>query len=272
MHNSFGLTSIQGRSVSNASTDSRHEFAPREDQAVHTFLDAKLMAQSLRQALAVRKIALSHSDCLELVAKQFGLANWNVLAARIEATTDTSALRLPRHWSITNQTDQKHYRLGLDPLEAGTALIESRFQRGSGVDLSGDNYACLMQSVLADNLTGQRVKLSASIRTEDADAASIWMRVDRAPGNVLRFDNMLHRQEDAAVRGTQRWTECSIVLDVPRDAASIHYGLLLKGHGRVWARQFHLEPVGDDVATTAGHGRYLDRPSNLGFAEGRPDA
>lgn len=235
---------------------------------MYTYLDSKLMAQSLRQALAARNMTLSHSECLELIAKQFGLANWNVLAARIEATSnDTKPLRPPRHWSITNQTNQKYYRLGLDPDEAGTALIESRFQRGSGVDLSDDHYASLMQSVLADNLTGRRVKLSATLRTEDADAASIWMRVDRAPGNMLRFDNMLHRKDDAALHGTQRWTECSVVLDVPQDAASVHYGLLLKGHGRAWARQFHLAPVGEDVATTAGVGRYLDRPSNLGFSD-----
>lgn len=241
---------------------------------MHTYLDAKLMAKSLRQALAARNIALSHSDCLELVARQFGLADWNTLVARIEAgAMDIEALRLPRNWSITNQANQRYYRAGLDPVEAGTALIESRFQRRSGVDLSADDFASLMQSILADRLKGRHVKLSANIRTEDADAASIWMRVDQAPGNVQRFDNMMHRRENGALRGTQRWTECSVVLDVPKDAASIHYGFLLQGYGRVWARQFHLEPVGDDVAPTAGFGRYLDRPSNLDFSEeNRPDA
>ena len=225
---------------------------------MHTFLDAKLMAQSLRQALAVRKIALS-------------LANWNVLAARIEATTDTSVLRLPRHWSITNQTNQKQYRLGLDPLEASTALIESQFQRGSGVDLSGDNYACLMQSVLADNLTGQRARLLASSRTGcgcsfDLDARRSCAGQRAALRQHVASTGRRCRSWHTAMDGMQYRARRT------RDAASIHYGLLLKGHGHVWARQFQLEPVGADVATTAGHGRYLERPSNLGFSEGRPDA
>jgi len=49
------------------------------------FRDAKLMARSLREALAERKIDLTHSQALELVASQFGYDNWNVLAAKIEA-------------------------------------------------------------------------------------------------------------------------------------------------------------------------------------------
>ena len=44
--------------------------------------DAKAMARSLRVALADRNFSLSHSECLEIVARQFGLADWNTLAAQ----------------------------------------------------------------------------------------------------------------------------------------------------------------------------------------------
>jgi hypothetical protein len=47
------------------------------------FRDSKLMAKDLRAALAARKLDISHSDALELVAKQQGFDNWNVLAAKI---------------------------------------------------------------------------------------------------------------------------------------------------------------------------------------------
>lgn len=43
----------------------------------------KGMAKALRQALNDRKIDLSHSDCLELLAKQFGVKDWNALSATI---------------------------------------------------------------------------------------------------------------------------------------------------------------------------------------------
>ena len=50
---------------------------------MHSFLDAKTMARALRAALAERSIAVTHSDALELVARQFGFDDWNIIAARI---------------------------------------------------------------------------------------------------------------------------------------------------------------------------------------------
>ena len=49
------------------------------------FRDAKTMAHSLRQALTVKAVSITHSESLELIAKAFGFDNWNILAARIEA-------------------------------------------------------------------------------------------------------------------------------------------------------------------------------------------
>ena len=48
---------------------------------MRTYKDAKLMAKSLRDALAARSFRLSHSECLEIVAKQLGFADWNTLSA-----------------------------------------------------------------------------------------------------------------------------------------------------------------------------------------------
>jgi len=49
------------------------------------YRDAKAMAQSLRQALSDKSFTVTHSESLELVAKTFGLDNWNILAAKLEA-------------------------------------------------------------------------------------------------------------------------------------------------------------------------------------------
>ena len=47
------------------------------------FRDAKTMAHALRDALQVKAIETTHSECLELIAKAFGYENWNVLSAKI---------------------------------------------------------------------------------------------------------------------------------------------------------------------------------------------
>ena len=49
------------------------------------FREAKVMAHALRDALKVKAVEATHSECLELIAKAFGYDNWNILSAKIEA-------------------------------------------------------------------------------------------------------------------------------------------------------------------------------------------
>jgi catechol 2,3-dioxygenase-like lactoylglutathione lyase family enzyme len=52
---------------------------------MRTFRDAKTMAKTLRAELLARnQVELSHSECLEIVSRQFGHENWNVMAAKTE--------------------------------------------------------------------------------------------------------------------------------------------------------------------------------------------
>lgn len=52
---------------------------------MRTIRDAKAMAKALRAEITARtQVDLSHSDCLEIVARQFGVDNWNILSARIQ--------------------------------------------------------------------------------------------------------------------------------------------------------------------------------------------
>ena len=51
---------------------------------MRTYQDAKAMAKSLRDSLAARSVLLSHSECLEIVAKQSGFADWNTLCAKLD--------------------------------------------------------------------------------------------------------------------------------------------------------------------------------------------
>lgn len=50
---------------------------------MRTYRDAKAMAKAMREALADADLMVSHSQALEIVAKQFGLESWNVLSAKI---------------------------------------------------------------------------------------------------------------------------------------------------------------------------------------------
>src|ERR1700742_3963737 len=50
------------------------------------FRDAKAMAQTLREALKTKSVSITHSESLELIARSFGLPDWNHLAAKIQAS------------------------------------------------------------------------------------------------------------------------------------------------------------------------------------------
>jgi hypothetical protein len=56
-----------------------------EDQIMFTQKNAKTMAKSLRDYFVDRNVSLSHSTCLEIVARQFGFADWNTLSAKLPA-------------------------------------------------------------------------------------------------------------------------------------------------------------------------------------------
>jgi ClpX C4-type zinc finger/Glyoxalase superfamily protein len=57
------------------------------------FRDAKVMAHALRDGLSAKAVEITHSECLELLAKAFGCESWNVLSAKIKARQSPQAAR-----------------------------------------------------------------------------------------------------------------------------------------------------------------------------------
>ena len=70
------------------------------------FRDAKAMAQTLREALGTRSISLTVSESLELVAKMFSVADWNVLAARIRSAEQVGTDRNHEAGRTADASDQ----------------------------------------------------------------------------------------------------------------------------------------------------------------------
>lgn len=224
------------------------------------FSDSKMMAKALRKALGARQIEISHSDSLEIVAQQFGFANWNMLSARIES--DAKFPSLPEGWIVTGMGRPNLYRIGIDPSVPGAVRIAAVDRSGPVEDGA---FGSLMQSVLADNYRGKAVRVHAELKGRGVERGVLWMRVDPPSGRPLRFDNMLSRAQNGAIRGDVEWCERSVVLDVPEEAATIHYGIMLGGDGELWARNFSVETVDPNVVPVTGGPPYPNGPTNLGF-------
>jgi len=219
--------------------------------------DPKLMAKRLRTALHAQDITLSHSASLEIVAAQLGFADWNTASALMKPTQ----LKIPQDWILSgaNPTD---YDVGVDPdhPEHGATI------RARDVSPKQGGFATLMQSIAARAHLGTKLCLQVDLRCKDVvGAATVWLRIDGKSDGALRFDNMERRTQDGPLQGTQNWQSRQIVLEVPDNAHSIHYGFYLRGSGQCWARNFVLEQASDDMPVTSGSGSYLDAPRNLGL-------
>jgi len=95
------------------------------------------------------------------------------------------------------------------------------------------------------------------------DWAGLWMRVDKPSAFGAAFDNMQNRP----IKGTTGWQNYAVVLDVPKDATGISFGVLLSKAGAVWLNNVKFEAVGTDVPTTniMPMASLPEGPTNLSF-------
>jgi hypothetical protein len=66
-------------------------------------------------------------------------------------------------------------------------------------------------------------------------------------------------------RGTNSWSRQAIVFDVPREAANLTFGFVLRGRGVVWADNFLLEVVDASEPLAAGAMVFRRGPVGLTF-------
>ena len=174
--------------------------------------------------------------------------------------------------AVTNRPAQaKHWGGGGKGFELvrDTAVKHSGMASGRIRQLSSESYFGTFTTGLSPkNYKSARVRYSGFLKTEDADSAGLWMRVDGVEQFVLAFDNMDGRR----VTGTKDWKKYELVLDVPTDATAIAFGFLLVGKGTVWADDLKIESVDAEVESTdmkinrVNANRYRNRPKD--FANG----
>jgi ClpX C4-type zinc finger/Glyoxalase superfamily protein len=111
-----------GERVGNAGSDLFR--SPMQRVLMRDFRDAKAMARTLRDALKANAIEITHSECLELIAKTFGCENWNVLSAKIEGTRSTLPMTLRCSFCGKTQHEVKRLIAGPPPVFVCDECIE----------------------------------------------------------------------------------------------------------------------------------------------------
>lgn len=124
---------------------------------------------------------------------------------------------------------------------------------------STTGFGLIKQAFPADGYQGQRIRLSAQLKTEDvAEQTGLWA-LQSAP-NLDDTDWM----QEPLLTGTNDWQAVELIWDVSQNARTIEIGLVLFGAGRVWIDDVQLELV-DTTTPIAGHENKLWWSSDYGY-------
>lgn len=147
-------------------------------------------------------------------------------------------------WWLTGAAPQD-YRIGLtdkSQVSGNNSLtIVSRDHPGVAASTAPPrDFGALMHFVPAAPFRGRGLVLEAWVRADGVkEWTGLWLRVDSAERKPLRFENMAQRP----IRGTSDWREASLRLEVPAEAESIAFGLVLNGSGRALIDAVRLGPA-----------------------------
>ena len=210
-----------------------------------------------------------NKDLKRLVRARMAEAGENYTQALSVVLSAPALEPVPPPWFISG-TRRPNYEAGLllsTSENAGTGTYDGtrvvRLRLRTGVaDAVG--FGTLMQSISATRYVGRRVRFAAAMRTHEvSDWAGLWLRVDTASG-THQIDNM----HDRPLSQSTEWLEADVVLDVPEQATSLHFGVLLSGAGAVDLAQPRFEAVSTDVPVTAKPSPPLpEEPQALNFGQ-----
>jgi ketosteroid isomerase-like protein len=149
---------------------------------------------------------------------------------------------LPVGWWRTPANSSNAYLIAVDTNVKHEGQASALIKLGCGEE---SDFGSLGQVIAADEYRSKRIRYSGWLKTENADAVGLWLRID-GDRRTLGFDNMM----DRPVRNTTGWKQYEVVLDVPAEAVNIVFGTLVNGKGQAWVDDLKLEIVASTVAST----------------------
>jgi len=171
------------------------------------FRDAKVMAHTLRAALATKGHKVTNSESLELIAQAFGVTDWNTLSAAIreEAAGPHSNAAAPQspttatiHRALACARQRKHQYVTLEHLLL--ALLDD-------VDASAVMMACKV------DLGGLKEKLTNYI---DNDLKTLAIYDSGEPKHTAGFQRVVWQRAAhyAEERGRLNWTGAELLVAI----------------------------------------------------------
>ena len=151
--------------------------------------------------------------------------------------------QVPPGWRLGGGGISDHYEVSLDKQVKRTGSAAAHLR--SKTDQPGVKFGNLLQSILADEYRGKRVRLTGYVRTAgNEEGAWMWLRAD-AP-TMSRLDNM----GDRLIKQASDWRRAEIVMDIPENTQALFFGFAIFGKGEIRVDDVSLDVVSKDVPTT----------------------
>ena len=145
--------------------------------------------------------------------------------------------RVPVNWSFVT-AQPKMYRTGYDKV-ANSQTPRSLVIRS--LNSSAEGFAGLGQKCDATPYRGQRVRISVWMKTDGVNGAAQFVFSVKDEAGVKLA------QGGDGVGGSRYWRQYAAVVDVPEQAATLSYGMVLSGAGKAWFNDLQIHVVSNTV-------------------------
>lgn len=179
---------------------------------------------------------------------------------------------IPNGWRKTVATSPD-VKFGIDKNTKHSGSASGFIKREAGFNTQGSGT--MLQSILADEYRGKRIKMSAYAKSDAVMRAGFYLRVD-GPETALTFANTLKN----SIEETTSWQLYQLILDVPEEARNIDFGAMLMQEGTLWVDDYKIEVIPktgttDNMTSEESKTRKLPvrnykpnpKPVNLGFED-----
>jgi hypothetical protein len=184
-------------------------------------------------------------DLKRLVRARMAETGENYTSALAGILGETELEPLPEPWKLTGSraVDYQVGLLGAAETYGGNRIVQLRLRPGIQEPAG---FGAFVQSIRAGRYLSRRVRFSAMARTDGVTGwAGLWLRADD-PRGAITLDNM----QDRPLRETTGWVLANIVMDVPEEAVSLHFGALLDGAGALEITRPRFAEVAQTVPVT----------------------
>lgn len=141
----------------------------------------------------------------------------------------------PQGWFSFQHAGPLSYKFTVDATERSSG------ERSLRIDNTGPEiYGAIAQGLDARPWRGKVARLSASVKTRDADDGGAVLTLLALQSGATLAQNFM---PDAPIKGTTGWKRYTITLTLPANTDKVEVGAMLRGRGSMWFDDVELEIV-----------------------------